>query len=88
MEYVANKDIIAKRIARIFKTGDVVNLGIGLITPPVGSVLFVGSAIANLTIEQVTKAMLPFYVGLFAVLMGVTYIPEISLWLPGLVGLH
>jgi tripartite ATP-independent transporter DctM subunit len=65
-----------------------VNLGIGLITPPVGSVLFVGSAIANLTIEQVTKAMLPFYVGLFVVLMGVTYIPEISLWLPRLVGLH
>ena len=65
-----------------------VNLGIGLITPPVGSVLFVGSAVANLTIEQVTKAMLPFYFGLFAVLMGVTYIPEISLWLPRLVGLH
>jgi len=65
-----------------------INLGIGLITPPVGSVLFVGSAVANLTIEQVTKAMLPFYVGLLAVLMAITYIPEISLWLPRLVGLH
>jgi tripartite ATP-independent transporter DctM subunit len=65
-----------------------INLGIGLITPPVGSVLFVGSAVANLTIEQVTKAMVPFYFGLLAVLMAITYIPEISLWLPRLVGLH
>jgi tripartite ATP-independent transporter DctM subunit len=65
-----------------------INLGVGLITPPVGSVLFVGSAVANLTIEQVTKAMLPFYFGLLAVLMAITYIPEISLWLPRLVGLH
>ena len=64
-----------------------VNLGIGLITPPVGSVLFVGSAVANLTIEQVTKAMLPFYFGLLTVLFAITYIPEISLWLPRLVGL-
>jgi tripartite ATP-independent transporter DctM subunit len=65
-----------------------INLGVGLITPPVGSVLFVGSAVANLTIEQVTKAMLPFYFGLLTVLMAITYIPEISLWLPRLVGLH
>ena len=65
-----------------------INLGIGLITPPVGSVLFVGSAVANLTIEQVTKAMFPFYFGLLTVLMAITYIPEISLWLPRLVGLH
>jgi TRAP-type C4-dicarboxylate transport system permease large subunit len=65
-----------------------INLGIGLITPPVGSVLFVGSAVANLTIEQVTRAMLPFYLGLLAVLMAITYLPEISLWLPRLAGLH
>lgn len=65
-----------------------INLGIGLITPPVGSVLFVGSAVANLSIEKVTRAMLPFYFGLLAVLLGVTYIPEISLWLPRLVGLN
>ncbi len=64
-----------------------INLGVGLITPPVGSVLFVGSAVADLSIEKVTRAMLPFYVGLLAVLMVITYVPEISLWLPRLAGL-
>jgi tripartite ATP-independent transporter DctM subunit len=64
-----------------------VNLGIGLITPPVGSVLFVASAVGNLKIEAVVRAMLPFYVGMFAVLMAVTYLPEVSLWLPRLMGL-
>ncbi|WP_264040023.1 TRAP transporter large permease [Pectobacterium carotovorum] len=65
-----------------------VNLGIGLITPPVGSVLFVASAVSKQKIEQVVKAMLPFYCGLFLVLMLVTYIPAISLWLPKLFGVH
>jgi tripartite ATP-independent transporter DctM subunit len=64
-----------------------VNLGIGLITPPVGSVLFVASAVGNIKIEGVVRAMLPFYVGMFGVLMAVTYLPEISLWLPRLMGL-
>ncbi len=59
-----------------------VNLGIGLVTPPVGSVLFVGCAVAKLTIEEVTRKIWPFYVAMFIVLMLVTYIPEISLWLP------
>ena len=59
-----------------------VNLGIGLITPPVGTVLFVGSAVARLTIEQVVRALYPFFFALFAVLMAVTYVPAISLWLP------
>lgn len=63
-----------------------VNLGIGLITPPVGSVLFVASAVSKQTIEQVVKAMLPFYAILFMVLMLVTYIPAISLFLPKLFG--
>ena len=62
-----------------------VNLGIGLITPPVGAVLFVGSAVGKVTIEATVKALLPFYVALFAVLMAVTYIPAISLWLPSVV---
>lgn len=65
-----------------------VNLGIGLITPPVGSVLFVASAVSKQKIEQVVKAMLPFYFGLFLVLMLVTYVPAISLWLPKLFGVH
>jgi tripartite ATP-independent transporter DctM subunit len=64
-----------------------VNLGIGLLTPPVGGVLFVGSAVAKLPIEQVVKALLPFFLALFLVLMAITYIPALSLWLPGLMGL-
>jgi tripartite ATP-independent transporter DctM subunit len=62
-----------------------VNLGIGLITPPVGAVLFVGAAVGKVTIEATVKALLPFYVALFLVLMMVTYIPAISLWLPSVV---
>jgi tripartite ATP-independent transporter DctM subunit len=61
-----------------------VNLGIGLLTPPVGGVLFVGAAVAKLPIEQVTKALLPFFGALLLVLAAVTYIPALSLWLPGL----
>jgi tripartite ATP-independent transporter DctM subunit len=63
-----------------------VNLGIGLVTPPVGAVLFVGSAVAKLQIEQVVRAMWPFFAILFAVLMLVTYVPAISLWLPRTLG--
>lgn len=60
------------------------NLAMGLITPPVGGVLFVGAAVAKLPIETVVKSLYPFFVALFAVLMAVTYIPGISLWLPNL----
>lgn len=62
-----------------------VNLGIGLITPPVGAVLFVGAAIGKVTIENTVKALLPFYAALLLVLIAVTYIPAISLWLPSMV---
>ncbi|MFC0228508.1 TRAP transporter large permease [Serratia aquatilis] len=65
-----------------------VNLGIGLITPPVGSVLFVASAVSKQKIEHVVKAMIPFYIALLSVLMLVTYIPAISLFLPKLFGVH
>ena len=61
-----------------------VNLGIGLLTPPVGGVLFVGAAIAKLPIETVTKALMPFFGALLLVLAAVTYIPALSLWLPDL----
>jgi tripartite ATP-independent transporter DctM subunit len=64
-----------------------VNLGIGLITPPVGTVLFVGSAVARLKIGVVTQAMMPFFVALLVVLMMVTYLPALSLWLPRAMGL-
>ncbi len=63
-----------------------VNLGMGLITPPVGSVLFVASAVSNLKMEVVTRAMLPFFAALFVVLMVVTYVPSVSLWLPRVTG--
>lgn len=65
-----------------------VNLGIGLITPPVGSVLFVASAVSKQKIETVVRAMLPFYGALLLVLGMVTYIPAISLWLPRMLGMQ
>src|SRR5476651_1652546 len=61
------------------------NLGIGLCYPPVGSILFVGCAVGKVTIEQVMRTIWPFYGVMFAVLMLVTYIPAISLWLPKVV---
>jgi TRAP-type C4-dicarboxylate transport system permease large subunit len=64
-----------------------VNLGIGLITPPVGTLLFVGSAISKLRIGVIVRAMVPFFAALFIVLMMVTYIPWLSLWLPRVMGL-
>jgi tripartite ATP-independent transporter DctM subunit len=64
-----------------------INLGMGLITPPVGAVLFVGAAIAKLPIEQVTRALLPFFAAMLLVLGLVTYVPAISLWLPRAFGL-
>ena len=68
------------------QAGGRINLIIGLITPPVGSVLFVASAVSNQKMETVTRAMAPFFVALFSVLMVVTYVPQISLWLPRVTG--
>jgi tripartite ATP-independent transporter DctM subunit len=62
----------------------ILNLGIGLITPPVGPTLFVGCAVGKVTIEQLTKELWPFYGAMCFALLLVTYIPAISLWLPGL----
>ena len=62
-----------------------VNLGIGLITPPVGPTLFVGCAIGKVTMEEVSKELWPFYGAMCFALLLITYIPAISLWLPGLV---
>ena len=63
------------------------NLGIGLCHPPVGSILFVGCAVGKVRIEQVMRKIWPFYAVMLAVLMLVTYVPAISLWLPRLLGL-
>jgi tripartite ATP-independent transporter DctM subunit len=65
-----------------FGTVLVLNAGIGLITPPVGSVLFVGTAIGKITIAEAVRTIWPFYFAGLAVLLLVTYLPELSLWLP------
>jgi predicted ATPase len=61
-----------------------INLAVGLCTPPVGSALYVGCAVGKTTLEATSKAMLPMYAAMVVVLMFVTFIPAISLWLPGL----
>ncbi len=60
----------------------VLNLGIGLCTPPVGAVLFVGCAVGRISIWQAMRTIWPFYFAAFGTLMLVTYIPALSLWLP------
>ena len=60
------------------------NLSIGLLTPPVGTVLFVGSAIGGIKIEETIKALIPFYCVMFIGLLLVTYIPAISMTIPNL----
>ena len=60
------------------------NLGIGLVTPPVGTVLFVGCAIGKIPIERATRHLWPFWLAMLVVLMLVTYIPAFSLWIPSL----
>jgi len=64
----------------------VLNLCIGLCTPPVGSVLFIGCGIANTSITKLIKPLLPLYLAMILSLLLVTYIPEISLFLPRLFG--
>jgi tripartite ATP-independent transporter DctM subunit len=61
------------------------NLGIGLLTPPVGATLFVGCAVGNVKLEEVMRGIWPFYSVMVAVLMLVTFVPALSLWLPALV---
>jgi TRAP-type C4-dicarboxylate transport system permease large subunit len=62
----------------------ILNAGIGLLTPPVGTVLFVGAAIGKVSIQQATKAMMPFFYALLVVLLIITYIPEVVMWLPNM----
>ena len=64
----------------------VLNCGIGLLTPPVGAVLFIGSAVAKRPMEKVVKATLPFYICMLIALLLITFIPQISLWLPQITG--
>lgn len=64
----------------------VLNLCIGLCTPPVGSVLFVGCGVADIPIQRVVKPLLPMFLIMVLVLLLVAYVPELSLWLPRMVG--
>ena len=64
----------------------IANLCIGLLTPPVGSCLFVGSSVGGSDIARVSRAMLPFYVVMIVALLIITYVPAVSLALPRLLG--
>ncbi len=62
------------------------NLGLGLCTPPVGACLFVGCAVGKVPIEDALKSIWPFYLAILAALIAVTFVPAISMTLPGLIG--
>jgi tripartite ATP-independent transporter DctM subunit len=64
----------------------VMNLSVGLCTPPVGSVLFIGCSVAKIGIEKVIRPLIPLFIAMIVVLLLVTFIPQISLWLPRLLG--
>jgi TRAP-type C4-dicarboxylate transport system permease large subunit len=65
----------------------IANLCIGVCTPPVGTCLFVGCGVGRTTVSEVTGPLLPFFAAMAAALLAVTYIPELSLWLPRVMGL-
>jgi TRAP-type C4-dicarboxylate transport system permease large subunit len=60
------------------------NLGVGLCTPPVGNTLFVGCIVGKMKIEQVVSALWPFYAVMVFVVLLVTYVPFFAMWLPGI----
>ena len=62
------------------------NLAIGTITPPVGSGLYVGASVGKVKVEEVLKPLMPFYIAIITVLLLVTYLPELTLFLPRLLG--
>ncbi|WP_436859347.1 TRAP transporter large permease [Citrobacter tructae] len=63
------------------------NLAIGTITPPVGSGLYVGASVGKVKVEEVIKPLIPFYAAIIGVLLLITYIPELTLFLPRLLGI-
>ena len=64
----------------------ILNLGIGLLTPPVGQVLFVGCSVGNISMERLTKALLPQMAFMVVALILITFVPEITMWLPRVMG--
>lgn len=65
----------------------VMNLSIGTITPPVGSVLFVGCSVAKLRVEDVVSRLMPYFAAILASLLFITFVPAFSTWLPSVLGL-
>src|SRR5829696_3127763 len=65
----------------------ILNLGIGLLTPPVGPTMVVGCAIGKVSMEAVSRSILVFYIPMLIVLALVTYVPALTLWLPRVLGL-
>ena len=65
-----------------------VNLSIGTLTPPVALNLYVAANLANISMERISRAALPFVAALIVALLIITYIPPLSLWIPDLLGLH
>jgi TRAP-type C4-dicarboxylate transport system permease large subunit len=66
-------------------TDFILSAGIGLVTPPVGSVLFLGASIGKISVMEAVRGMWPFYLAALIVLALVMIFPQLSLWLPGLV---
>ena len=64
----------------------IMNLSVGLCTPPVGSVLFIGCSVAQVGIDKLIKPLIPLFVAMIVVLLLTTYIPSLSLWLPHIFG--
>jgi tripartite ATP-independent transporter DctM subunit len=64
-----------------------VNLGLGLCTPPVGACLFVGCAVGKLPMEKAVRTIWPFYLAILVALMLITFVPAVSLSLPKLIGM-
>lgn len=64
----------------------ILNLNIGLCTPPVGSVLFIGCSVANLKIQDLVKPLIPFFIAMIAVLIIITFFPSITMFVPRLFG--
>jgi TRAP-type C4-dicarboxylate transport system permease large subunit len=59
---------------------------VGLCTPPVGSILFIGAAVADTTITKLIKPLIPLFAAMVVALLFVTFVPELSLWFPALFG--
>ncbi|HUN11117.1 MAG TPA: TRAP transporter large permease subunit, partial [Rhabdaerophilum sp.] len=64
----------------------VMNMCLGIVSPPTGSALFIGCAIAKVSIEQVTRPLIPMFLWSTGALLLVTFVPALSLWLPKLFG--